>query len=122
MTLKTSCPKPPKSIKPPRKRIKRKPRSPSEFARIYGSKARVEWVKMQACRACGARPSVNAHIGHEGAGAGRKANYDQIAPLCHTCHTQLHDYNALLAQVVRMQKWEIQTEIAWQSYLTGVAK
>lgn len=75
--------KPRKSWIKPAGRIKPKKRKPSEFARIYGSKGRVEWVKSLECCACGDDGySENAHVGTEGKGAGLKANADQIAPLC----------------------------------------
>lgn len=76
--------------------VKRKnaKRRVSEFARTYGSRARVRWVKLQFCvcrkaawRAgenCGG-PIDNAHI--IGGGAGRKADAQFIVPLCRTHHT-----------------------------------
>lgn len=65
--------------------IKKKKRKPSEFARIYGSKARVEFVKSLPCAACGVVGySENAHVAptSESGGAGRKADAKWIAPLC----------------------------------------
>jgi hypothetical protein len=67
----------------PLKRVNRKRRA-SEFARCYGSKERVEWVKRQPCIDCGATPSDNAHV--EGEGVGRKAHHTRIVPLCRTHH------------------------------------
>lgn len=64
-------------------RIKPKKRSPASFTRVYGSEERAEWVKSLPCVGCGiVGYSENAHVGREGKGAGRKANADQITPLC----------------------------------------
>lgn len=70
---------------------KRKPRSPEEFARIYGSKARVEFVKRLPCAACGYDRDrcENHHI--RGDGVSRKADYTTIIPLCAICHDLWHD-------------------------------
>ena len=74
-----------KEPKPPKARNAKR-REP-EFARCYGSEARVEWVQklpciVPACRIGGLRE--NAHI--EGDGAGRKADYTKIVPLCRSHH------------------------------------
>ena len=63
-------------------------RRQSEFARTYHSKARVAWVKAQPCVVCGNTPSENAHV--DNGGAGRKAGYQHIVPLCATHHRQQH--------------------------------
>lgn len=89
-----------------RTRVKRvnPQRKAREFARCYGSKERVEWVKTLPCAACGiVGYSQNAHVGRAGRGAGRRGDASQIAPLCsyrvtfvidkpvtRGCH-QLHD-------------------------------
>ena len=52
--------------------IRKKKRTASEYARIYGSRERVAWVKRRSCVACGDSPSENHHI--ENGGEGRKAN------------------------------------------------
>lgn len=73
--------------------IKPKPRKPGEFARIYGSKARVEWVKAQPCvfanpdSACEGMIE-NAHI--ECGGYGRKADYCRVVPICKHHHGMVH--------------------------------
>jgi hypothetical protein len=79
----------PRSTKPiARSRLKKHARKPSEFARIYGSKERVEFVKSLPCQMCFiVGQTVNAHVGKEGKGMQRKANYDQIAALCPRCHS-----------------------------------
>lgn len=71
--------------------MRRKPRKPSEFARIYGSRARVKWVKSLACCYCKASaPSHNAHT--ETGGMGYKADANTIAPLCAHCHRAYDEY------------------------------
>lgn len=67
---------------PKRSRIKKKPRKLSETLRIYGSKARRDFVRGLPCAACGVGGySVQAHVLGNG-GTGRKADADTIAPLC----------------------------------------
>lgn len=69
-------------------RIKAKAKSSAEFARIYGSEARIEFVKALPCIACGKGPCENAHI--RSGGMGRKADYRDIVPLCESCHRLQH--------------------------------
>lgn len=64
-------------------------RERAEFARVYGSKERVAWVKAQPCVGCGARPSDNHHT--KNGGFGRKGDYTTIVPLCRGCHRALHN-------------------------------
>jgi len=78
---------------PPRGRRKRRP---SEFARIYGSKARVAWVKALGCVICGAVPSDNAHTA--GGGTGYKAGYETIVPLCRE-HHRAYDEHLLTTRI-----------------------
>lgn len=71
-------------------------RKKSEFARAYGSKERVEWVKAQACVMCShlevatVQPCHNAHT--VSGGKGRKADANTIIPLCPEHHRQYDDY------------------------------
>jgi hypothetical protein len=69
-----------------RKPIKPKKRKPSEFARIYGSRERVQAIKALRCEACWKYrgPSENAHI--KTGGTGRKADFAFIVPLCRGHH------------------------------------
>lgn len=60
--------------------INAKPRSTEEFARIYGSQARVDWVKAHPCVFCGRVPCDNAHVTN--GGTGRKADARFIIPAC----------------------------------------
>lgn len=66
-------------------------RRTSEFARCYGSRARVAWVKAQPCvvgsLGCDG-PSQNAHTAN--GGMGRKADADTIVPMCDGHHRLLH--------------------------------
>lgn len=117
--LSTACPKPPKKLKKVNKyslhatrkrpikksgRVKPKKRSASEFARIYGSKKRVVWVKSLPCAVWIAvelfgietrceGPVVNAHT--VTGGMGRKADAKTIAPLCHAHHVDYDHYRGL---------------------------
>lgn len=75
--------------------IVRRRRTKREFARIYGSKDRVLFVKGLKCCCCGRTGwTENAHI--ENGGMGRKADYTKIIPLCgrlapkFSCHLRLH--------------------------------
>lgn len=78
-------------IKNHNRRIARKPRKPSEFARIYGSRERVRWVKAQPSVASGKRPCVNAHT--VTGGTQYKAGFETIVPLTHYEHTaELHQW------------------------------
>lgn len=67
-------------------------RKKREFARAYGSSARVAWVHAQRCIVAHARDCdgliENAHI--VTGGAGRKADAAAIVPLCHRHHHELH--------------------------------
>lgn len=67
-----------------------KKRSAGEFSRIYGSKARVRWVKASPCVCCDAETGRNHNHHTENGGMGRKADYDTIVSLCPTCHTEHH--------------------------------
>ncbi len=88
----------PRATKPPK--TKNAKRKKSEFARCYGSKERVEFVKGQNCliavnyisTACCNGSTENAHVVNDGTrGAGRKSGFACIAPLCHRHHAELHD-------------------------------
>jgi hypothetical protein len=66
-----------------------KRRTASDYKRVYGSRARVAWVKSLPCFACWEFGEIhNAHI--TTGGTGRKANADQIIPLCSDCHGLQH--------------------------------
>lgn len=100
--------------------IKAKPRPASETRRIYGSKARIRWLKAQPCYGCGRGPCDVAHV--RSGGTGRKADYTETVALCsgiNGCHARQH----------RMGWWEglgmteeartraaALTEQAWQDH------
>jgi hypothetical protein len=70
-------------------------RKVSEFARVYGSRQRVAWVKRRPCLVandeCRQYAIENAHVTDDGTkGMGRKSGYRCIAPLCHLHHRWLH--------------------------------
>lgn len=67
---------------------KAKKRTTADFARVYGSKARVAWIAAQPCVACGKGPCETAHI--KSGGMGRKADYTETVPLCSACHRLQH--------------------------------
>lgn len=74
-----------------RKPIKKKSRSKSEFARIYGSKQRVAWVKLQPCIVATSQ-CIGGIEGHhiKTLGTGIKAGYRFVVPLCFGHHRRLH--------------------------------
>jgi len=105
-----------------RKPIKRTnpKRKAKEFARCYGSKERVEFVKSQYCIVCGGRPSENAHT--VSGGTGRKADYTTIVPLCAKDHRFQHakGWQMLVGtnNMDKINKWlaklAAQVEARWQ--------
>ena len=94
-------------------------RTAAQTLRIYGPPERREWVTTRACFLCWAVPSVNAHIGSKGAGMGRKADYDQIAPICARCHGDIHQGRIVLTEVQKTE-WPKMTEERWQIHLASV--
>lgn len=92
---------------------KAKKRTTSDFARVYGSKARVEWVKSQPCVACHSGPCENAHI--KSGGVGRKADFTQIVPLCASCHRIQHQkgWKAIGFNAARLDYLAFQTQFKW---------
>lgn len=90
-------------------KIKPKARTAGEFARVYGSRARVAWVKALPCVACGRGPCDNAHT--ETGGMGRKADAHTIVPLCagpNGCHANLHRFGIQAFE----RKWDLFLSIA----------
>lgn len=87
----------------------------AEFRRTYHSAERVAFVRREACRVCGDRPSENAHIGRAGKGMGRKADYTMIAPLCSACHAKLHR-GQLVIDRATAHEWCVDTERRWQAH------
>lgn len=130
---------PRKPLPPRRHRLKRsavKPRNAArkrrEFARAYGSRERVEWVKSLPCAACGVVGfSENAHVAS--GGAGRKADASQIVPLCgpHYCPPDFSFIGCHAMYDRRIPPFDIivkrgevlaaadRTEAAWQTFSGG---
>lgn len=105
----------------PMKKANRKRRQ-SEFARAYGSRARVAWVKSRPCALLGFAGAwlcdgeiENAHTHTDG--MGRKADYQFIAPLCRKHHREYD--GRLLEPFFRgiVVGTAISTERAWQAHL-----
>ncbi len=106
---------------------RRKVRTRSDFARIYGSRARVAWVKHQPCIVCVAlsplfgRTDGSSHNAHtETGGMGYKADYDTIVPLCASHHRRYDEHQSPLDtdDARRAIKAAASaTETAWQRYL-----
>ena len=95
-------------------RIAPKSRTAGEFNRIYGSKARVRWVKAQPCVSCGTEGQNHNHHTQSG-GMGRKADHTTIVPLCPSCH---HEHHTGVLRGTR-EWWADQarlTELRWQRY------
>ncbi len=108
---------------PPRTKPVRKTnpkRRQSEFARCYGSKARVLFVKSLPCFASSTfceGPIENAHT--EGGGCGRKADANTVIPLCRFHHQQLHWCGVdtfAASHGTRLFKIADETERLWQEY------
>ncbi len=88
-----------------------------EFARAYGSKARVQFVQSIPCVLCARTPSVNAHIKSQ-SGMGRKGDYTTIAALCYECHMK-YDNNTLSDWAVKKAEDNAASiELAWQVHQT----
>lgn len=65
--------------------LRPKKRTSEEFARIYHSEERVQWVASLRCACgCNGTPCENAHTTNDG--VGRKAGYETIIPLTPRCH------------------------------------
>lgn len=125
---------------------KAKKRSPEEYARIYGSKERVEWVKALPCvttwrddwwkfrgdhsngrilyggtgTACKGK-GENAHI--VSGGTGRKADAELIVPACHHHHAEMHRgvQTFETRYGVDLPKSAAQIEERWQAHKRAAA-
>ncbi len=97
-------------------------RRKSEFARTYGSKARVAWVKSLPCLVCGMGPSENAHVVN--GGTGRKGDCYAIVPLCSDHHWQSHHFGwSSLGNKWTDARWRIERALhihsLWERYAEG---
>lgn len=84
-------------------------RAKETFARVYHSMARKRFVASLPCVATGREGgNDNAHIPKaEGAGAGRKGNYDQIVPMRHSAHMLLHRNPTKFAAMYGLIDWQL---------------
>lgn len=95
--------------------VKRKPRKASEFARIYGSKARVAFVKSMTCCLCRDTPCDNAHVKGK-SGMGRKGDYTTIAALCRFHHAMYDGGKMDGWGLTVVQNDPDKVEAAWQKH------
>lgn len=130
------APKPKRAPKKPLRQLARTPikkqnakRRQAEFARCYHSRGRVAFVKSLPCPVCEAvgmsgRWTVqreNAHV--VGGGAGRKADFTAIVPLCSHHHRALHAAGSLSAFYVTfggrvdLAREAARVEALWQSHV-----
>ncbi len=124
--IKRSAP-PRRSTTPTRRSpIKTKKRKPSEFSRIYGSKARVAWVKSLECWWRGPTCQGEIHNAHTiTGGMGRKAGYTTILPLCARHHDRFERHripfdNALIREAMQYSAASI--EDAWRANCARVSQ
>jgi hypothetical protein len=122
------------TIAGPRKKVKRRnaKRRQTEFARCYGSRARVQFVKAMPCCYCNAisplfgmtaGKSDNAHT--ENGGMGWKADYTTIVPLCRPHHRRYDEHAAPFHEAVirtAIQRYAAVVEALWQKSGAGVAQ
>lgn len=95
------------------------PRQREDFVRVYHSWQRRTFIASLPCAACGGiGPCQGHHI--ENDGAGRKAHYTKIIPLCVPCHEEWHRRGRETFQ----RKWHInaaaearRTERRWQAHI-----
>lgn len=93
-----------------------------KFAREFGSKERVEWIKWHGCVGCGRTPCENHHT--RNGGQGRKADACWIVPLCKTCHWWVHERGAKTFEAMRaaaldgktLREWAEKYEAAWRAW------
>ncbi len=107
----------------PRNPIKKKKRDADEYARIYGSKRRVEWVKRQRCIA-DRYPCMGAIQNHhiKTGGMGMKADARFIVPICASHHASLHRTGRQSFESfynVHLETTAANCELAWQQHEAG---
>lgn len=57
----------------------------ARFARQFGSRERLEWLKGFPCVSCGGRATDASHVRH-----GPTKTASEMVPQCHRCHMELH--------------------------------
>ena len=75
---------------PPKRtgRIKAKPRTAKERARVYGTPEHQEFLRAHGCVCCTRRPVELHHV--RNGGMGKKSGAANLVPLCTACHYRLH--------------------------------
>lgn len=120
---------------PRKKGLKRTPvkrvnvtRRASSFARCYGSKERVEWIKSLPCVICRTYGEMqrhetdNAHT--ENGGRGRKGPYQSIVPLCRRHHEDYDGHKWPFDTPVSrkaIQEYAVFVENEWQDQVADLA-
>lgn len=101
-----------------------KGRRKAEWARAYGCKARVEFVKRLPCAVetcCKPQLCENAHV--KSGGKGRKADAEWVVPLCRQHHRQLHHNGIETFQKfynIDLDAEAVNTNAAWASHCTAL--
>lgn len=111
-------------------------RKAKEFARAYGSKERVTWVKARPCEACNVIGySGNAHLLGNG-GAGRKGRHTTIGALCGPrpaahdfvwpgCHSLYDEHRSSFNQIFPDFDPELvagETCLAWDEHCARISR
>ncbi len=95
-------------------------RSPEEFARIYHSDLRRDFVAHRKCLACKGKQSGMSENHHtRNGGTSRKGNYDTIVPLCLKHHAEYHHRGRDTVSLEWGLDWDEEakkTEEAWKAY------
>ena len=98
-------------------------RKAKTFARVFGSEARVRFVKALPCAVpgCRRRDIQNAHVGsHVDAGTGRRGDADTVAPLCEPHHKQQESRTGAFEDEIGVPRGFLmeraaQVDAAWRS-------
>jgi hypothetical protein len=106
-----------------RSRLRPKKRSPEEYARIYGSKERVLFVKALPCVLANENCAGTVDNHHtENGGLSRKGDYQTIVPLCDWHHAALHTVGPSLVAAFHgldLKTTAADTERRWQNHLAS---
>lgn len=119
--------------RPPRRKTRLAPRNAkrreSEFARCYGSRARVAWVKAQACIVCATIHPLfglvkgGCHNAHTVTGGkGRKADASTIVPMCPEHHRRYDQHRYPLDDSAfreSIKAFAARVDAAWQAHVSG---
>ena len=93
-------------------------RKAKNWARAYGSKSFVQWIRRLPCWACnyaGPSPRQSAHT--VSGGMGRKADANTIIALCNVCHAKQHQsgWLAIGMSEESRQRAADQTQAMWEA-------